>query len=159
MLLTAVVNTAVVVCVPHARLHTIISGGLVLFFVLCIYTEEKPERRKEKNPPTVINTAAVVVVCVPHARLHTIFSGGLGLFFVLCTYIYRGKARKKRRKKNTPTTPTAAELGPPHYGRYRALLTFLELLMWASSEATTATERYPNGRASSVSLLRVAAAL
>ena len=109
MLLTAVINTAaVVVCVPHARLHTIFSGGLVLFFVLCIYTEEKPERRKEKN---------------------------------------------------TPTTPTAAELAPPHYGRYRVLLTFLELLMWASSEATTATERYLNGRASSVSLLRVAAAL
>ena len=108
MLLTAVVNTAVVVCVPHARLHTIISGGFVLFFVLCIYTEEKPGRRKEKN---------------------------------------------------TPTTPTAAELAPPHYGRYRALLTFLELLLWASSEATTATDRYPNGRTSSVSLLRVAAAL
>ena len=34
MLLTAVINTAaVVVCVPHARLHTIFSGGLVLFFV------------------------------------------------------------------------------------------------------------------------------
>ena len=109
MLLTAVINTAaVVVCVPHARLHTICSGGLVLLFVLCIYTEEKPERRKEKN---------------------------------------------------TPTTPTAAELAPPHYGRYRALLTFLELLLWASSEATTATDRYPNGRASSISLLRVAAAL
>ena len=109
MLLTAVINTAaVVVCVPHARLHTIFSGGLVLFFVLCIYAEEKPERRKEKN---------------------------------------------------TPTTPTAAELAPPHYGRYPALLTFVELLMWASSEATTATDRYPNGRASSVSLLRVAAAL
>ena len=73
--------------------------------------------------------------------------------------VYRGKARKKNRKKNTRTTPTAAELAPPHYGRYRVLLTFLELLMWASSEATTATERYLNGRASSVSLLRVAAAL
>ena len=98
MLLTAVINAAaVVVCVPHARLHTNFSGGLVLFFVLCIYTEEKPEIRKEKN---------------------------------------------------TPTTPTAAELAPPHYGRYRALLTFLELLMWAGSEATTATDRYPNGRAS-----------
>ena len=107
MLLTAVINTAtVVVCVPHARVHTIFSGGLVLFSILCIYTEEKPERKE----------------------------------------------------KNKPTTPTAAELAPPHYGRYRALLTFLELL-WASSEATTATERYPNGRASSVSLLRVAAAL
>ena len=73
-------------------------------------------------------------------------------------YKYRGKARKKKRK-NTPTTPTAAELAPPHYGRYRALLTFLELLLWASIEATTATDRYPNGRASSVSLLPVAAAL
>ena len=78
----------------------LISGhvrGLVLFFVVSIYTEEKPERRKVKN---------------------------------------------------TPTTPTAAELAPPYYGRYRALLTFLELLLWASIEATTATDRYPNGRAS-----------
>ena len=73
-------------------------------------------------------------------------------------YIYRGKARKKK-EKNTPTTPAAGQLAPPHYGRYRALLTFLELLMWASSGATTATDRYPNGRASSVSFLRVAAAL
>ena len=73
-------------------------------------------------------------------------------------YIYRGKARKKKRK-NAPTTPTAAKLAPPHYGRYRAFLTLVELLMWASSEATTATDRYPNRRASSVSLLHVAAAL
>ena len=58
MLLTAVINTAaVVVCVPHARLHTIFSGGLVLFFVLCIYTEEKPERRKAENTPTTPTAA------------------------------------------------------------------------------------------------------
>ena len=57
-------------------------------------------------------------------------------------YIYRGKARKKK-SKNTPTTPTAAELPPPYYGRYRALLTFLELLLWASIEATTATDKVP----------------
>ena len=102
----------------------------------------------------VINTAAVVV-CVPHARLH-IFSGGLVLFFVLCIYT---EEKPERSRKNAPTTPTAAELAPPHYGRYRVLLTLLELLLWASSEATTATDRYPNGRTSSVSLLRVAAAL
>ena len=99
----------------------------------------------------VINTAAVVV-CVPHARLHTFFSGGLVLFFVLC--IYTEETSERRKEKNTPTTPTAAELDRPHYGRHRALLNFLELLLWASSEATTATDRYPNGRAS-----RVAAAL
>ena len=78
----------------------LISGhvrGLVLFVVVCIYTEDKPERRNVKN---------------------------------------------------TPTTPTAAELAPPHYGRYRSFLTFLGLLLWASIEATTATDRYPNGRAS-----------
>ena len=84
--------------------------------------------------------------------------------------VYTEEKPERRKEKNTPTTPTAAELAPPHYGRYRVLLTFLELLMWASSEATTATDRYPNGRASpqldrypngrvsSVSLLRVAAA-
>ena len=82
--------------------------------------------------------------------------GGLVLFFVFCIYT---EEKPERKVKNTPTTPTAAELASSYYGRYRALLTFLELLLWASVEATTATDRYSNGRASQVSLLPVAAAL
>ena len=66
-------------------------------------------------------------------------------------YIYT-EEKPEKKVKNTPTTPTAAELAPSYYGRYRALLTFLELLLWASVEATTATDRYSNGRASQVSL-------
>ena len=81
-----------------AHLRTCLTARTLLR-LLCIYTKEKPERRKVKNTPTTC-------------------------------------------------TPTAAELAPPYYGRYRALLTFLELLLWASIEATTATDRYPNGRAS-----------
>ena len=85
------------------------------------------------------------------------FFGRARTLLVLC--IYTEEKPERRKEKNIPTTPTAAELAPPHYGRYHALLTFLELLLWASSEVTTATDGYPNGRASSVSLLRVAAAL
>ena len=81
----------------------------------------------------------IIIMLSGHVR-------GLVLFVVVC--IYTEDKPERRNVKNTPTTPTAAELAPPYYGRYRALLTFLELLLWASIEATTATDRYPNGRAS-----------